>query len=169
MRTMTTALLALAAGCTGTGGEDFEAALRAIAPIPPEVGGCADITAHAADSTDTVGVTVQVAGGLVADALASGSEALGTFTLPDPDVTFRALQGADVTYNSCNDAPMAESIDHTGEAVSGTLAVTVVPGGDAGPEATLLFTDLEIETDTGWRFTLESLELRDVVVGWLPG
>jgi len=136
-------------------------------------GACLDLMLYARNDADTLGLELQLEQGLIEQVRELGEPASVTVALPGSLDEFAApelylLVGDNVTNNLCNDVFEEQFVRGRWRAMSGTLDVTVVPG-DEVPLATVRLTDVTFAPDhAGEPFVLDTLELVDVRVPFVP-
>ena len=99
-----------------------------------------------------------------------------TVELPDERVTVTLQTGAKLSQGLCNDIILPDyRVDGEAPAVDGTVSLNVQPNGDEvfdTAAADLTLTNIEFDIVFGTeteQWLVESLELEDVLVGWLAG
>ena len=166
-------IAACVVGSGSAGEHPLDEALAILGPTPEAMGGCSDVIAYGHDADDTAGILVFVGGGLAETARTTGAVQIGSYVLPDDEVTVQVLVGQEISQQFCNDGGQGAVIDHQADAVSGRVDIEVDPQGVVGVTditATVTLEDLLLEDPaTGDERELPSLVLEDVPVGWYPG
>lgn len=140
-------------------------------------GGCADAIIWATNADDTIAVMVDWQG--AASAAQSENGFSDTVSLPGDQVTVRLQLGRFLSEGVCTDVIMEgrPTVLAESPAAAGTAQIEVTPEGQGDPifplaRVHLALTNVlfEFQTSEGAeQWTIDSLQLDDVQVGWLPG
>jgi len=141
--------------------------------------GCSDLMLYAYNEDSSVALFFSINENLVADAAATGEVTTHVFELTDERINFSVQTGEALTAEVCNDAievPSPVHVVRTYRAESGMATLILTPQGssnewDLNTLATLQLSDVTLIDETGAAdsVVLDSYEMTDVYVGWLPG
>ncbi len=140
--------------------------------------GCADVVIAAYNTANTMALFFR-ASGVAAAAHDAGEPTTFDYDLPLEGVTVEVQLGVFLTTVTCNDAivpgeePVVEARYHP---IEGTARILVTPTGEPTPwgevpaRVDLTLQDVVFEREGGGdRVALDSFELADIYVGWMPG